>query len=60
MNASDRCDQCGAQAQALMIKESAELMLCGHHFRRHETAMTRDGWALYVETPETAPEAVGA
>jgi len=34
LNASDRCDACGAQAYVLAIGVSGELMFCAHHYNK--------------------------
>ena len=37
--AHDRCDRCGAQAQARFILSAGELMFCGHHARKYEVPL---------------------
>ncbi|MFC4058818.1 hypothetical protein ACFOWE_10965 [Planomonospora corallina] len=38
---SDRCDQCGAQAFVRVIfRRNQDLLFCGHHYGRHESALT--------------------
>lgn len=32
MNATDRCDKCGAQAYVLVRGTQGELLFCGHHY----------------------------
>jgi hypothetical protein len=31
LNATDRCDECGAQAYIRVVLASGELLFCGHH-----------------------------
>lgn len=39
--AHERCDRCGARAHVLTLHgPGLPLAWCGHHFRRHETALT--------------------
>jgi hypothetical protein len=40
LDASDRCDRCGAQAvaQATLVSGS-HLLFCGHHLRAHEAQL---------------------
>lgn len=47
-----RCDNadCGAQAFAASFKDELMLMWCGHHKRRHEYALTLDGWEIFDNT----------
>lgn len=35
MNATDRCDRCGAQALVKVMFFPGELFFCGHHFDKH-------------------------
>ena len=40
LDASDRCDRCGAQAVAQATLASGSLLLfCGHHLRAHEDGL---------------------
>lgn len=41
MDAHDRCDACGAQALARVRSELTlkELLFCGHHLNKYETAL---------------------
>ena len=34
LNATDRCDSCGAQAYVWVNGVSGELMFCGHHYNK--------------------------
>jgi hypothetical protein len=46
VNATDRCDRCGAQAYVGFLKEKGELMFCVHHGTAHEAELTRTGWEV--------------
>lgn len=48
---ADRCDSCGAQAfvAAQIPGASSELLFCGHHFRRHESALAASGARIHDE-----------
>jgi hypothetical protein len=43
---ADRCDRCGAQAFILATGVSGELFFCGHHYHKHEYAITQ--WAYKI------------
>lgn len=32
LDATDRCDRCGAQAYVKVIGKTGELLFCGHHY----------------------------
>ena len=36
LDASDRCDSCGAQAYVRAVIADSELLFCAHHARKHE------------------------
>ena len=36
MNATDRCDSCGAQAYVWVNGIAGDLLFCGHHFAKSE------------------------
>lgn len=36
LTAQDRCDRCGAQAQARTMHDSGPLLWCRHHLRANE------------------------
>lgn len=36
MDATDRCDRCGAQAYYELALENGTLLFCAHHARQHE------------------------
>jgi hypothetical protein len=40
LNATDRCDRCGAQAYVLAeLEGGSTLLFCGHHWSTHEAAL---------------------
>lgn len=40
MNATDRCDRCGAQAYVrVLFQGRRELLFCAHHYRKHAPAL---------------------
>ena len=41
LNASDRCDSCGAQAYAQAFFKEGSLLFCGHHFKKHREALEK-------------------
>lgn len=51
LTAADRCDRCGAQAQARMNgPKGGVLEFCAHHYRAHLPELLGDGWAVAVHT----------
>lgn len=44
---SDRCDRCGAQAFAIAIFASSDLLFCAHHFREFKPMLELQGAELY-------------
>jgi hypothetical protein len=59
--AHDRCDQCGAQALARVVRtvvpatleeveftppKLQELLFCGHHMNKHAEALTAQGFTV--------------
>lgn len=42
----DRCDNCGAAAFSIVTKDDKELLFCGHHLHRHESALIGQGWNI--------------
>ena len=62
LNATDRCDRCGAQAYVRVeLASGAELLFCAHHAREHEDKLRQVAVTLHDETqrlastPATAP-----
>ena len=46
------CDGCGAPAFVQVVLESGRfLLLCGHHARRHESALAASGASLRDQIP---------
>jgi hypothetical protein len=46
----DRCDSCGAQAfVAVTMATGSDLLFCGHHYRKHETALAAQGVVVHDE-----------
>ena len=52
LNATDRCDACGAQAYVRVILESTggELLFCAHHGRQHAAALRAKGAEIQDES----------
>lgn len=47
LKATDRCDAgCGAAAKVLVKGLQGELLFCGHHYAKHESAL--ESWAYDV------------
>jgi len=46
--AVDRCDskQCNAAARVRAVKNSSELLFCGHHARRNVNSLVDSGWLI--------------
>lgn len=40
LNATHRCDTCGAQAFTFVVVNKADLYYCGHHFNKYEAKLT--------------------
>jgi hypothetical protein len=41
LGATDRCDQCSAEALVLVKGVNGELMFCGHHYKINEEALSK-------------------
>ena len=51
LNATDRCDRCGAQAYVrVLLANGGELVFCAHHGREHKDALTRVAADIQDET----------
>lgn len=51
LNATDRCDRCGAQAYVrVSLSSGAELMFCAHHAREHEDKLREVAVSIHDET----------
>ena len=63
LNATDRCDRCGAQAYVRVeLAGGSELLFCAHHARAHEAKLREIAVAIHDEsgrlesTPASAPD----
>ena len=45
--ATDRCDRCGSQAQVRVTMLTGMLLFCGHHARRHSSALSNQAVTIY-------------
>lgn len=44
---TDRCDACGAAAQAIAEKPGGgDLLFCGHHSAKHGPVLLAQGWVM--------------
>ncbi|HRN28730.1 MAG TPA: hypothetical protein PK781_01280 [Terrimesophilobacter sp.] len=50
LTASDRCDQCGAQAYIRVSLGDSELLFCAHHGRRNEEKLRLIATAWHDES----------
>lgn len=50
LKVSDRCDRCGAQAFVHIEFEKGSLMMCAHHFHRHEDKLRELAHAIIDES----------
>lgn len=51
LNASDRCDRCGAQAYVrVTLATGGELMFCAHHSRAHSDKLKQVALDIQDET----------
>ena len=39
LSVQDRCDRCGSQAWVLVKGMNGELLFCGHHYTKNESAL---------------------
>ena len=63
LNASDRCDRCGAQAYVRAeLGNGGELLFCAHHAREHDEQLRKIAVSIHDESgrlsdvPATAPD----
>jgi hypothetical protein len=62
LQASDRCDRCGAQAYVRVVLAGGELLFCAHHGRKYEGKLREiaqeyhDETARLADTPAVAPD----
>ncbi len=55
LDATDRCDRCGAQSYVAAILEGgSELLFCGHHWREHGDAVCKIAVDVHDETEHLA------
>lgn len=52
MDATQRCDRCGAQARVMVLMEASELCFCNHHFDRHKIALADQGGIIIEDDRE--------
>ena len=51
MNAMNRCDRCGAQADVRVLLHSGQdLLFCAHHYRQHALALAEVAAGIQDET----------
>lgn len=51
LDASDRCDRCGAQAYLrVTLTSGGELLFCAHHARAHEDKLRQVALKIHDET----------
>jgi hypothetical protein len=51
LNASDRCDRCGAQAYVRVIMSSGfELLFCAHHGKEHADKLKQVALTIHDES----------
>lgn len=51
LNVTDRCDRCNAQAFVVARKgDMSELLFCGHHGRKHMSALVAQGFDIEDQT----------
>ena len=51
LNATDRCDRCGAQAYVrILLRSRQDLLFCAHHYRQHAAALAEVAIAIQNET----------
>lgn len=55
MNATHRCDRCGAQAYVrILLRSHQDLLFCSHHYRQHAPALAEVAIAIQDETQRLA------
>jgi len=53
----DRCDRCGFQAYVRVVKETATIDMCAHHYGVNALALMSGGWDVVDDTRESLVEA---
>ena len=57
LNASARCDRCGAQAyMRAMFPDGTDLLFCGHHGREYAPVLAARGVSMVDETERLSPQ----
>jgi len=58
LDATHRCDRCGAQAyvRAMLEDWAQPLLFCGHHFKDHKTKLNELGAWVHDETDKLYTE----
>lgn len=54
LNATDRCDSCGAQAYIAAEVNGSELLFCAHHGRKYEEKLKEVATSWHDETARLA------
>jgi hypothetical protein len=49
LNATDRCDSCGAQAYVIVKGVNGQLFFCGHHYVKNEEALNKFAYEIIDE-----------
>ena len=52
LNASDRCDRCGAQAYVRVTMASGDLLFCSHHSKEHADKLKQVALTIHDETQQ--------
>ena len=50
LDATDRCDQCGAQAFVQVFFSSGYLLFCNHHFESHKAEVEEKATLIHNES----------
>lgn len=54
LNASTRCDRCGARAVVATVKpDHTELLWCLHHYKAKEFALAEAGWFVTLDVRDS-------
>ena len=57
LNALDRCDRCGAQADVRAVMANGfELLFCGHHAKKYQEGLTNVASRIQDETDRITEE----
>jgi hypothetical protein len=55
MDATHRCDRCGAQAYVhILLRSRQDLLFCAHHYRQHAPALAEAAIAIQDERQRLA------